>query len=310
MTTQTFTPKGPAFLFGGDLAACSLARDAITLASGQDLGSGAVLGKITKALAAGPIPAIVGTGTGAMTALTFGPDVQTGNYVIELTETSSTAAFTVTCPDGTKLHNGAVGTAYKSRHLSFLVSDGGTMTTGDKYTVAVTAGGTPAVIGGTGTGTMSDISLGPDAQNGGYRVVCIGAATNGGDFDVLAPDGSSIGRFVMGTGSTQSASFTSRHINFTLTDATDFIVGNYFNVIVAKGSQKYKALAPTATDGTHEAAGILWEATDASTADTAAVAVTRQAEVISSELQWGASVGTAHKAAALAQLAKLGIIAR
>jgi hypothetical protein len=310
MTAQTFTPKGPAFLFGGDLAACSLARDAITLASGQDLGSGAVLGRITKALAAAPIPAISGTGTGLMSALTFGPDIQTGNYVIELTETSATAAFTVTCPDGTLLHNGAVGTAYTSRHLSFLISNGGTMTDGDTYTVAVTAGGTPVVIGGTGDGTMSAISLGPDAMNGGYRVICRAVQTHGGDFDVIAPDGRSIGRFIMGTTTGAAASFTSRHINFTLTDATDFIVGNYFNVIVAAGSGKFKAFAPTATDGTQEAAGILWEATDATDGDLSAVAVTRQAEVISSELQWGATVKTAHKAAALAQLAKLGIIAR
>src|SRR5690606_19886305 len=143
----------------------------------------------------------VGTGSGAMTLLTFGPAVQVGDYEIELLATSATAAFSVTAPDGTVLPNGAVGTAYASDHLNFLISNGGTMTIGDAYTVAVTAGGTPVVIGGTGTGVMSAISLGPDAQNGGYRVINRAVVANGGDFEVIAPDGSSVGRFLMGTGS-------------------------------------------------------------------------------------------------------------
>lgn len=277
MTILTETTHTGEFLLSE--APGSLSRDQITVLSGQNLAAGQVLGKVTKVLAAAPIPSIVGTGTGAMSALTFGPEVQTGNYVVELTQTSATAAFTVTAPDGTALPNGAVGTAYQSTHLSFLVSNGGTMTDGDTYTVAVTAGGTPAVIGGTGTGTMSVISLGPDALNGGYRAICRAVVTNGGDFDVLAPDGSSIGRFLMGTGSGGAASFASRHINFTLTDATDFIVGNYFNVIVAKGSQKAKAWSATATDGSQHPAGILYGAVDATDGDSYGVIIERLAEV-------------------------------
>jgi len=52
-----------------------LSRDEGTLLSGQSLIAGAVVGQITKAIAAAPIPTIVGTGTGLMSALTFGPDV-------------------------------------------------------------------------------------------------------------------------------------------------------------------------------------------------------------------------------------------
>lgn len=286
-------------------------REAVTVLSGQNLGAGAVLGQITQALAAAPIPTIVGTGTGLMSALTFGPAVQTGSYVITLLATSATAAFSVVAPDGTVLPNGAVGTAYKSDHISFLVSDGGTMTIGDAYTIVVTAGGTPAVIGGTGTGTMSAISLGPDAQNGGYVVICRAAVSHGGDFDVLAPDGKSIGRFLMGTTTGGAAAFTSRHINFTLTDATDFIVGNYFNIIVAKGSGKVTALTPTTFDGRHRAYGVLHDAVDASAADAAGVALVRGPAVVEqAALSWAAAVTTAQQAIALEQLVARGITAR
>lgn len=286
-------------------------RETVTVLSGQDLVAGAIVGRITKALAAAPIPAIVGTGTGAMTALTFGPDVQTGSYVVTLLATSATAAFSVVAPDGTALPNGAVGTAYTSSHVNFLVSSAGTMTIGDSYTIVVTAGGTPVVIGGTGTGTMSAISLGPDAQNGGYVVSLRAVVTHGGDFDVIAPDGTSVGRFLMGTTTGASASFNSRHINFTLTDATDFVLGNYFNVIVAKGSQKIVAYAPTNFDGRHRPYGVLFDTVDATAGDTAGVATVRGPAIHeAAALTWGASVTSAQKASALTKLAAAGIVTR
>ena len=94
MTTYTETLHAGGFITG-ELPDC-LSRKSGILAGGQNLVAGAVVGKITKAQAAAPIPTIVGTGTGAMTALTFGPDIQTGSYVITLLETSATAAFSVT----------------------------------------------------------------------------------------------------------------------------------------------------------------------------------------------------------------------
>lgn len=281
------------------------------LLSGQDLVPGAVLGRISKAAAAAPIPAIVGTGTGLMSALTFGPAVQTGNYVITLLATSATAAFSVVAPDGTALPNGAVGTAYTSDHVNFLVSSAGTMTINDSYTIVVTAGGTPVVIGGTGNGTMSAISLGPDAQNGGYQVINRAVVLNGGDFEVIAPDGSSVGRFLMGTGAAGSASFASRHINFTLTDgATDFILGNYFNVIVAAGSGKYVAYTPTTFDGRNIAAGVLCAGTDATAGDQKITVVARDAEVSSERLVWAAAVTAAQKNVAATQFAARNILIR
>ena len=141
-----------------------------------------------------------------MSALSFGPDVKVGSYVITLTATSSTAAFTVVAPDGVALANGAVGTAYSSSHLSFLISNGGTMTTGDAYTVVVT--GRYAGPGGTGTGAVSGVSLGKDAQNGTYRVQLLATSATA-EFEVIAPDGSKLKRGQVAT------AYTSSHVNFT-----------------------------------------------------------------------------------------------
>lgn len=272
-----------------------------TLASGQNLAAGAVVAQITKAIAASPIPAIAGTGTGLMSALTFGPDVQVGDYAIVLTATSATAAFTVTAPDGTVLPAGAVGTAYVSTHLSFLISNGGTMTTGDAYTVAVTAGGTPVLVG-TGTGVFSAFTLGPDAQNGTYRVQVLATSATG-EFEVIAPDGSKLRRGQIAT------AYTSSHINFTLANGGTMTVGDYGNILVAKpaaGTDKFTVLAPTTYNGSHIAAGVLYAAVDATSAAKPCVVSIRDTKMNANELIWP-TLGTAAKATATAQLFARGI---
>ncbi|MBZ4194212.1 MAG: head decoration protein [Candidatus Contendobacter sp.] len=310
MTTLSFTEGNYAAEFLVTEGPNQYSRDAVTVASGLTLGAGAVLGALTRRQAAAPIPTIVGTGTGLMSALTFGPDVQVGSYVITLTATSATAAFTVVAPDGTALPTGAVATAYKSSHLSFLIADGGTMTAADKFTVVVTAAGTPVVVGATGTGTCTSITLGSRAQLGTYKVVNRAVVANGGDFEVMAPNGESVGRFLMGTASTAAAAFTSEHVNFTLTDATDFILGNYFNIIVATHTGQVQAFNPLAVDGSQRPMGILLEAVDASLAAKAGTAIARFAELKTSKLVWAATVTAAQQAAALTQLKAIGLIAR
>lgn len=241
MTTSTMAARCGEFIINEFDP--SFNREAVTVLSGQNLVAGAVLGQITKAISASPIPTIVGTGTGLMSALTFGPDVQTGSYVITLTATSSTAAFSVTAPDGTVLPAGAVGTAYVSTHLSFSIANGGTMTTGDVFTVVVTAGGTPVLVG-TGTGVVSGFTLGPDALNGTYRVQLLATSATG-EFEVIAPNGAKLKRGQVAT------AYTSDHVNFTLANGGTMTSGDYFNIIVAKGSQKVVAsLRPRMTAGT------------------------------------------------------------
>ena len=299
MTTYTETLHAGGFITGElpDL----LSRKTGSLASGQNLLAGAVLGKITKAIAAAPIPTIVGTGTGLMSALTFGPDVQTGSYVITLTATSATAAFSVVAPDGTVLPTGNVATAYSSTHLSFLIANGGTMTTGDVFTVIVTAGGTPVLVG-TGSGVVSAFTLGVDAKPGTYRIQLLATSATA-EFEVISPDGDKLKRGQVAT------AYASSQVNFTLANGGTMTSGDYFNIIVAKGSQKYTVLAPTAVDGSQVAAGILFADTDATSAALPIVVIDNNAAVNDDELVWP-TLGTAGKATARAQLALRGIVCR
>jgi hypothetical protein len=279
--------------------------DAVTIVSGAgSLVANSVVGLTTKRQAAAPIPTIVGTGTGVMSGLTFGPDVQVGSYVITLTATSATAAFTVVAPDGTSLPNGAVATAYKSNHLSFLIANGGTMTLGDAFTVVVSAGGTPVLVG-TGTGTVSGVSLGKYAQNGTYKVRVLATSATGA-FEVLAPDGTSVGEGNIAT------AFASDHVNFTLANGGTMTLGDYFNIIVANhATNGYGNLwDPTAVDGTQTAVGIIVNAADASSSTAKATLLTRDAEIKSSLLTWKSTVTAAQKAEAIRQLAARQIIVR
>lgn len=278
-----------------------ISYESATLNSGSGtLNAGSVIGRITKRQAAAPIPTIVGTGTGLMSGLTFGPDVQVGNYVITLTATSATAAFTVTAPDGTALPTGNVATAYKSNHLSFLIANGGTMTTGDAFTVTVTAGGTPVLVG-TGTGVVSGVSLGKYAQRGTYKIRVLATSATGA-FDVTGPDGKSVGEGNIAT------AFTSDHVNFTLANGGTMTLGDYFNIIVA-GYTTPEALLwdPTAVNGVNEVYGVTTHAADAS--GTVAV-LTRLAEIKGAALSWKSTVTAAQKTEAYRQMADNNLIVR
>ncbi len=81
--------------------------------------------------------------------------------------------------------------------------------------------------------------------------------------------------------------------------------GAVLGKITASG--KYTLLAPTASDGSQTAAAILCWNTDASAADRRTVLIDRDAEVIDTLLIWPAGITDPQKAAALGQLAALGI---
>ena len=300
MTAKTETIGAGEFLLSYE---SGFSLDAATVASGENLATGTVIGRKTKRQAAAPIPTIVGTGTGLMSALTFGPDVKVGSYVITLTATSSTAAFSVVDPDGIALKAGAVGTAYSSSHLSFLISNGGTMTTGDAYSVVVTAGGTPVLVG-TGTGVVSSFTLGQDAQLGTYRVQLLATSATA-EFEVIAPDGSKLKRGQVAT------AYASSHVNFTLANGGTMTTGDYFNFVVATHTKQIVAWDPTATDGSQDPAGVLFKAVDASSAATAGTIVSRFAEVNGSLLAFKSGISAAAQAACKArQLPAINIIAR
>lgn len=294
MTTLTMGARPFEFLLSE--APGALSREQVTIASGAGvLEPGSVLGRITKRQAAAPIPTIVGTGTGLMSGLTFGPDVQVGSYVITLLATSATAAFSVVAPDGTALPNGAVGTAYKSNHISFSIANGGTMTTGDAYTVVVTAAGTPVLVG-TGAGTVSGVSLGRLAQRGTYTVRLLATSATAA-FEVIAPDGQALKQ-----GAVQTA-YASDHVNFTLGNGGTMTAGDYFNIVVAGYSAPECTLwDPTAVNGSNEFWGVLSDQVDATSAAKLGTVIARLAEVNSAKLAWKSTVTAAQKTAAYREM--------
>jgi hypothetical protein len=75
-------------------------------------------------------------------------------------------------------------------------------------------------------------------------------------------------------------------------------------------SSKYKVLDPAAVDGSEVAAGILYDAVDASAADAEGVAIVRMAEVNAAELVWPDGITAPEQTTALGELATLNIIAR
>lgn len=295
-----------------DESESSWCREQVTVLSGQNLKVGAVIGRVTTGIGRASVPTVSGTGNGTISAVTAGPDVEVGSYVIKCTAAATDGgAFSVTAPSGLALPNATVGTPYVSSHLNFTLNDGSTdFIVNDSFTVVV--GTTAPLVVGTGNGTISGLSLGPEAMPGNYKVICTVAATNAATFQILAPNGESLGSQAL-SGSGATAAFTTPQINCTVTDgATDFAVGDVFNVCVFNQLSGGKAVAwdPLTYDGRHRAAGILWADTDATGGDTAATITARGTVVVKAKLVWATAVKTAQQAAALKQLAVLGIIAR
>lgn len=295
-------------------------RENITVLSGQNLEAGEVVGRVTMGVGKADIPAVVGTGDGTMSALFAGPEVEVGSYVVKcITAVANGGVFSVTTPSGDLLPNltltaGAGNTtAYRSRHINFSITDGSTDFAVDDVFTIVVASGAPTVVG-TGDGTISGLSLGPDAKTGQYRVECIEAITNGGAFKVVSPDGDevAVGYIVAGAGGTLVLA-NQRQLNLTITDgSTDFAVGDFFEVFVYNELSGGKVVEwdPTTYDGRQKVAGVLYQDVDASSADTDGVIVARDAEVRKSDLQWASAITAAQKESAYLDLAELGIVAR
>lgn len=290
-------------------------RDAVTVLSGQNLSAGHVVGRVDKGVGGLAIPTVVGTGNGTMTGLLAGPDVQEGNYVVKCkTAATNGGVFSVTAPDGTLLPDATVGTAYVSSHLSFLLNDGATdFIVNDTFTVAVAAGTTATVIG-TGNGTVTAITLGPDAMPGLYLVTVTGTVTNGGVVSVTAPDGDVIVADSITAGAGGTLVVTNRQINLTVTDgSTDFAKGDIARIVVFNKVTK-KVVEwdprPTAYDGRHKVAGLAYDNYDATAGDVAGVIECRWATVNGAELTFKATISAAEKVSAKAALTAMGVVVR
>jgi hypothetical protein len=126
--------------------------------------------------------------------------------------------------------------------------------------------------GNTGNGTLTMDVTTPvknGAKVGIYTVRFVIAAANNGTFIVRDPDGNQIGTVVMAAG----AGAFDDDLKFAIADgATDFSVGDGFDITVAAGSGKYVLSLAAATNGSQVPDLILAEDTDASAADKATVA--------------------------------------
>ena len=297
-------------------------RENITVLSGQTLKAGAVIGQVSRGIGRVSIPTVAGgTGTGTVSNVFAGPECELGSYVLTCTAAvANGGVFSLTAPSGkvlpslTMTPGSTAATLYRSRHINFTITDATDFIVTNSFTFVVSTTA-PTIIGGTGTATISALALGPDAKPGNYRVICIEAITNGGRWQVFrgGPDGGgAIGEFLMTAGSTTATAFETQEISFTLTDATDVIVGNYFDVAVFNQLSGGKVVAwdPTTFDGRHRAEGALYDNVDAASGDLAGVIVTRDAAFIKASLQWGTAITAAQKESAYLDLAKRGIVCR
>jgi hypothetical protein len=230
-----------------------------------------------------------------------------GNYLITFT---SPTAFTVTAPDGLVLPAGTVGVAYVNEILFKLTAGGTPFAANDTFTIAIQPGMgyavTAANAGNTGNGTVGAVTLAqpaggnPGALMGAYQV----AFTSATAYTVTAPDGRQLANGKTGTA-------YSDEIGFTITaGGTPFAVGDGFAIQVNDPPSPANG-AVTLFTGAAPAAGIIYNFAFIPALGTRRVAaITRNAEVNLSYLQWAPGVTAAQQATALAQLAQLGIIAR
>lgn len=123
---------------------------------------------------------------------------------------------------------------------------------------AITAG---AVQGGTGTGTVTVLSLPHSTvvpKVGVWRLEITEAVANGGVFRLVDPNGMIVATDIrMTVGSTVATVVEVAGMLFTITDATDFIAGNYFEITVAAGSGKLVPYSATGAAGAQNPVAVL-----------------------------------------------------
>ena len=180
-----------------------------------------------------------------------------------------------------------------------------TSQTASSTTITATSASVVADGGNTGDGVMGAITVSNTAKPGAYVLTVTKAATDAGDFQVIDPDGLAVG---VGT---VAVAFSGGGLAFTLADgAADYAVADFITITVDAGSGNYAAHDTSGIDGRENAAGILFDAAAALTANVSGVAIVRDAEVNESEITWKTGISAGDKAAGIVALAALGIITR
>jgi len=116
-------------------------RDEITIAPGENVVAGEVLGEITNS-GATAAAAAGNTGNGAMGAITVGAGAKVGDYTLTFIEPGANGGdFIVEDPDGITVGAGAVATAFAGGGLGFTLADGAAdFVSGDQIVITVAAG--------------------------------------------------------------------------------------------------------------------------------------------------------------------------
>lgn len=176
--------------------------------------------------------------------------------------------------------------------------------------VSGTVASAAKVGGNTGNGTFTLDATTPlllGAKLGIYTLRCIAAAANNGTFRLEDPDGVVLGDVVMSAG----AGAVSEQIKGALADgATDFVVGDGFDITVTALVDKEVEYNPAGSDGSQIATGILYGGINASAADARGVAYKRNCEHNADIVVWKTGITANQKAKGTADLKRRGIILR
>jgi hypothetical protein len=143
-STEIYTPDQ--LIVGG---VNTVETDFGTLHGGAALIRGTVLGQTKFGTVTST--AVTGTGTETIGSMSAGVKAKVGNYLVTVTATSQTGAFSVKNPEGEMLATGLVGTPYVSNEINFTITAGGTVTAADYFTVTVPETTTPLYLASVAT---------------------------------------------------------------------------------------------------------------------------------------------------------------
>lgn len=165
--------------------------------------------------------------------------------------------------------------------------------------------------GNTGNGTFvldATTPIQPRAIEGVYTLRCVTAVVNGGVFRLEGPLGVVLGDSTITPGAGGTVTIN-EHIKGVLTDgATDFIVGDGFDITISALTYKHLEYDPAGTDGSQIVSGILMKNTNATAADVATTALRRGPGVVNAnDLTWKSGATAAQILAGKASLQALGI---
>jgi hypothetical protein len=187
----------------------------------------------------------------------------------------------------------------------------GQIAEGDSGGGVQTVAAAVAYAGNTaGSGTVGSLTADAHAPAGRYNLVCIEPGTNAGKFEVTKPDGTVDGI------ATVAVAYNGT-LNFTISDATDFVAGDGFYVDVSYAdvstAGQWKPWDPEATDGTQNAGAVAIYPVTTGAGETAEISVIkRDAEINKNvvSLPDDYDLDDAEVIAAFAQLEALGVIVR